>query len=76
MSTEAGNYCSGVAVHATPQKPVQDPEQPVSPVSCESSMLAANLRMPAEVVYSPLKAAPGGVVSGGDVVSPLRQRNV
>jgi hypothetical protein len=56
----------------TAQKAWHDPEQPVSPVSCESSLLAG--RIPAEVVFSPHKN-PAGASNSADAapaVSPLR----
>jgi hypothetical protein len=73
----------------TPQRARQDTEQAASPVSCESSMLAGSLRMPADVVFSPMKASgskqgrvgPGGPAaatagSDGVNVTRLRQRTV
>jgi hypothetical protein len=44
----------GAACHS-PQRAAQDCEQPASPISCESSRLSAAARMPAEVVFSPMK---------------------
>jgi hypothetical protein len=40
-----------------PQSAAQDCEQPASPISCESSRLSAAARMPAEVVFSPMKGS-------------------
>lgn len=81
--------CSDMPGQHTPQRARQDTEQAASPVSCESSMLAGSFpaRMPAEVVFSPMKASgpcragPGGpavATAGPDgaYVTPLRPRNV
>lgn len=65
----------------TPQRACQESEQAASPISCESNMLAGAFaaRVPAEVVFSPMKRASSkGQVGpvGSDTATPLRQRNV